>query len=821
MTTDQLIQFITFQRFCSNSKFIFLFIWLIFPWILYGQNLQITEFMASNSQTLADEDGEYADWIEIYNPTNQTINLSGWFLSDDKDQKDKWKFPPENLASDEYLIVFASGKDRQGDKMHTNFRLSSSGERLYLLNPSKEVVFSLEGKFPQQYTDISYAWVQGGWHYSDLPTPGAPNGENVLLTGPVFSHTRGFYEQSFNLVLSSPISGGQIIYTLDGSLPTENHGKIYRGPITINATQVVRAIARKEGNNPSRPITHTYIFPASVIDQTDTPPGYPDRWGLFSQINGVAPADYEMDPEITQSPDYKEKMIPALTSLPTISLVTDKNYLFSHSTDPDTGGIYIFTAPPTGGLGVGWERPVSFEYIMPDGSESVQADAGVRIHGGHSRVPEKSPKHSFRVVFRGKYGQKKLNHNFFGEDTNETFDNLVLRAGFNQTWLHWSSSQRELAQYINDSWVKHAYRKMGYLSAHQRFVHLYINGLYWGVYDLTERMDKDFMAAYIGGQAEDFDVIKDYAELADGEHDAWKEMMAIAADVSSFMRIQGKNESGEDDAAWSNYLNMESLIDYMILNFYIGNQDWDHHNWVAARNRQNPGKGFQFIPWDSERTFINPKHNIVEEDNFERPSYLYQQFREDVRFRELFSQRVELLLGSRGILSPDSVAASWQKLSSEIELAIIAESARWGDYRRDKHSHQSGKYELYTKNDHWDKEQLRLYEDYFPLRSQTVYQQLTEIGLAGDLQNSIKQHGAFPNPFSSHTSIYYRLIQARNVDISIYDLQGRLIQRLFTGLQTVGLHQTYWIPEKVNNGLYIYRIQLGAEQFQGKIFLYK
>ena len=791
------------------------------PLISFAQNLQITEFMASNGQTLADEDGAYVDWIEIHNPGSQSVNLLGWYLSDDKDQKDKWQFPSKSLAAGAYLIVFASGKDRKGSSLHTNFRLSSSGERLCLLDQNKQIVFSLAGKFPQQYTDISYAWIQGEWHYSDSPTPGAPNQGTPQLAGPVFSHSRGIFDQGFNLSLSSLANGGEIIYTLDGSTPSKTHGNIYSGPILIDSTMIVRAIVRKDNYSVSRVITHTYIFPSTVVHQTDSPQGYPNHWGIFSTISGQVPADYGMDPEITQSAEYQSQIIPALKSLPTISLVTDKGYLFSHSTDSDTGGIYIHTAPPTGGLGTGWERPVSIEYLMPDGSQNIQADAGVRIHGGHSRVPEKNPKHSFRVVFRGIYGQKKLNHNFFGEDTNEEFDNLVLRAGFNQTWLHWASSQRKRAQYINDSWVKETYREMGHLSAHRRFVHLYLNGLYWGVYELSERMDQDFMAAYLGGEADDFDVIKDYEELAAGDYTEWENMMAMAADISSMMRIQGKSESGENDPLLPNYLNLENLIDYMILNFYIGNLDWDHHNWVVARNRNNPGKGFQFIPWDSERSFNSRNHNVVEENNFERPSYLYSQFREDMRFRNLFSQRVEALLGSGGLLSPDSASARWQKLSSDIELAIIAESARWGDYRRDVHPYNSGDYELYTKHDHWDEEQSRLYEEYFPVRSEIVYQQLREIGLAGNPISSIETHGSFPNPLVDFTAIYYQLNQFSNVSVSIHDLNGRLVRNLLFAQQTAGLHQVYWIPDNVNNGIYTYRIQADGELMQGKIFLFR
>ena len=113
--------------------------------------------MASNTATLPDKDGDYSDWIELYNPTAEAIDLSGWYLSDNPDDLIKWICPQVTIESHEYLIVFASGKDQSINELHTNFKLSSSGEWIILTKPDGETV-QFELQFTGQYTDISFGF---------------------------------------------------------------------------------------------------------------------------------------------------------------------------------------------------------------------------------------------------------------------------------------------------------------------------------------------------------------------------------------------------------------------------------------------------------------------------------------------------------------------------------------------------------------------------------------------------------------------------------------------------------------------------------------
>lgn len=157
----------------------------------------ISEFMASNARGLADETGEFADWIEIYNPSPVAVNLEGWSLTDDAEELTRWRFPATNLAGGGFLVVFASGKDRRvpGARLHTNFQLSAGGEYLALVGPdgvTKTTEFA--PGFPTQVPDVSYGYAQSGSPpeyttsatavFFTAPTPGKVNLGGSAVPGP-------------------------------------------------------------------------------------------------------------------------------------------------------------------------------------------------------------------------------------------------------------------------------------------------------------------------------------------------------------------------------------------------------------------------------------------------------------------------------------------------------------------------------------------------------------------------------------------------------------------------------------------------------------
>ena len=581
----------------DNYKVFFLLIFLFIYSISIAQSVRINEFMALNETKLTDENGDFSDWIEIYNPSASSVNLQGWGLTDDNTKPLKWQFPAININAGEYLVVFASSKDRKtaGQQLHTNFNLKGTGEYLALVMPTGIAVTAFNPAFPAQQNDYSFGYYNGNYIEFSNPTPGKDNASSAgrIIPVPIFSQKHGFYESSFQLQLSSSISNAVLYYTTDGSVPSKTNGSLYISPITISTTTIVRAVAIVTGELPGKIGTQTYLFLNNVLGQTNTPAGYPAAWGPYTAITGNAIADYEMDPEMMKDATFAASVKKALTELPTISIVTDKSNLFSSSSDPNTGGIYIYTGAPitntTYDVGRDWERPISMEYF--DNDSSFQVNCGIRIQGGHGRRPEKSCKHSFLLVFDSKYGPAKLNYPIVGKDGIAEFENIILRAGFGNSWVHQDNTQRIKATYQEDIWTKDTQRAMGHPSGNSQYVHLYINGMYWGMYAPSERMDKEFAESHIGGNEDDWDVIKDYAEVSDGDIAAWNKMMTMAnAGLESnenYQFIQGKNADGTPDYLSESMVDVVNLADYMLVNFYGGNTDWDHHNWSAMRNRLN------------------------------------------------------------------------------------------------------------------------------------------------------------------------------------------------------------------------------------------
>ena len=550
--------------------------------------------------------------------------------------------------------------------------------------------------------------------------------QNLML-----SQKHGFYDKPFELTITDidniVSDGSKIRYTLDGSVPTAE-STVYNGPISINGTTILRtAVVGSEGLL-SNVTTATYLFPDDVLHQSDAPEGYPMEWGAYSTIEGIAPADYGMDQEMANDPVIASKIKEGLQSIPVLSIVTDKDNFFSHENDEEKGGIYIFTGPPVGDpTGNGWTRPVNAELFGCGHDFSVTC--GIRLHGGHGRLAEKNPKHSLRLVFKKEYGEKTLKYPLFGEEEPNKFDQLVLRCHFGNSWQHWMESNRQKAQYTRDIWARRIQRKMGWTSVNALYVHVFLNGMYWGLYNIAERVDDQYGKDHLGGKKEDIDVIKieeeggNHIEASEGDLEAWENMVETAAnayDDAYYYRLQGKDAEGNPDPSQEALLDIDNFIDYMLINQYAGNTDWDHHNWYAIRRKGEESQGFRFLCWDSELILDNPHENVLTKNNGkESPTGIFNHLLENKDFTKRYMARAKELLADDGMLGAKSTEEVWDSLYNNISTALYAEAARWGDYRRDVHPYQTPG-TLYTVDETYMTERNRLHEQYFPYRSSTV-----------------------------------------------------------------------------------------------------
>jgi hypothetical protein len=202
-----------------------------------------------------------------------------------------------------------------------------------------------------------------------------------------------------------------------------------------------------------------------------------------------------MDPDVVNDSRYSSSIKVSLLGIPSISVVTDMAGLF----DPSVG-IYV----NADGHGLDWERFSSVELINPDGSSGFHVNAGLRIRGGWSRHDD-FPKHSFRLFFREAYGVPKLEFPLFGDEGVSEFDKIDLRCEQNYSWANWSGEHNTM---VREVFSRDSQRDMGQPYTRSRYYHLYLNGMYWGVYQTQERSEARYASDYLGGSKEDYDVVK-------------------------------------------------------------------------------------------------------------------------------------------------------------------------------------------------------------------------------------------------------------------------------------------------------------------------
>ena len=594
---------------------------------------------------------------------------------------------------------------------------------------------------------------------------------------PRFDLPHGLYDEaSLTVGITPQGADSEIRYTTDGSEPTAQ-STLYTEPLLLTSTTLLRAVEVKNGSVVSPVTTATYFFVNSVLNQQNNPEGYPAKWGKYSQITGTAVADYEMDPEMTGDSELRPKIIEGLWQLPILSLVSDKENFFSRVNDEEKGGIYIYTGPPVGdATGHGWTRPASIELFGGPQRHDLTIDCGMRLHGGHGRLAEKNPKHSFRLVFKDEYGPDKLEYPLFGEDEPQVFKQLVLRCHFGNSWQHWMEGNRQEAQYTRDVWARRMQRKMGHTSVNALYVHLFLNGMYWGLYNIAERVDGQFGKDHLGGKKSDIDVIKieedggNHIEAAEGTLDAWEEMLETAADAAD----------AQSYAKLDTLLDIDAFIDYMLINQYAGNTDWDHHNWYALRRRGQDSQGFRFLCWDTEIIFENVDENLSAGSKHKgAPTTIFQGLLKNNDFAARYRARAKELLADDGLLGETSVVEVWDSLYNTISTAIYDESARWGDYRRDVHQYAYGAGKLYTVDKYYMRERNRLLTEYFPYRSKKVLTQilayvLEPTAIGATLKDNV-QYSMFNVQYSKDKWYTLQGIEVKQPTKGIYIRNGKKV----------------------------------------------
>ncbi|ABR46427.1 Spore coat protein CotH [Alkaliphilus metalliredigens QYMF] len=572
--------------------------------------LVINEVMSSNGYTVSDEEGDYADWIELYNGGEEPINLRGYFLSDDNTTVTKWQFPGVTIEPKAHLVVWASGKDMatEAGQVHTNFSISSQGEPIFLTRPDgRTIVDAIEVMAIPR--DVSYGRETDGdsqWVFFDIPTPGRSNnqvaGHEELLRGPTFSHVGGFYTDEITLALTTDESS-KIYYTLDGSEPDEN-ALVYQGTITITPQML-------EDHFPMQDIQQGDAPKAPLSFINTTAEDLSEEWG-YDRYRWVAPQGEQMMGAVVRARAYGEEgqasriithsyfvdeNIYERFDLPVISISTDSKGLFSYEE-----GIYIpgkvfyewrnqnptervigNTPANYNARTIEAERTAHIEFFEPNGVLGFSQGAGLRIHGGFTRAWAQK---SLRLYARRDYDQdnsfryevfpgatKAVNH----EPLNE-FRRLILRNSGND----WSVTM------FRDAFIQELVKDFNIDTQAHRPAIVFINGEYWGIHNIRERYDANYLETNYDVNPEDVVLINTSGPVVeegfpeDYEH------------FENMLRFLEENDIKEQ----SNYeyiktlMDVENFIDYQIAGIYIANTDWLANNvrlWRLRTEEYQPG----------------------------------------------------------------------------------------------------------------------------------------------------------------------------------------------------------------------------------------
>ena len=539
-----------------------------------GQGVLINEFMSDNETTIEDKDGDFSDWIELYNTSDSAINLLNYSLSDDASQLNKWGFPQVIMLPHDFLLIFASGKNSIDTiELHSNFKISSSGEKIFLSKTGGVIIDQTISI--NLADDVSYGRIPDGdinWFRINTPSPARTNNySNQFL----FSNEEGFYTSSFYLKIE-PLLNDTVFYTLNGSLPTEN-SNVFPDSILMDFNYFSPNIISEIRTSPEQNLISykAWESPRTIIDKATVLRCASFRNGI--RTSKTYTKTFFIDEEIFEK-----------YTIPIISLVTDENNLFSSDSGIYVPGVnYDSTNPEWSGnyflRGENWERPVHIEYFDNDGLLGFSQDAGIRIHGGKTR---QAAQKSLRLYARNEYGKKYFNYQLLPQKEITEYKRFLLRTSMG-AWGRQSIIRDVLAQDIS--------RNLDIEYQDFRQVIVYINGEYWGIHSIRDRIDERFIE-YTHG------IDKDSVEFYEDHNLHYENILEYIE--SNDLSINSNYEYVGTQIDLNNY------IDYTIAEQFFKNYDWPVNNIYAWRPNSNDGK-WRWIFYDLDAGFGEADYNML------------------------------------------------------------------------------------------------------------------------------------------------------------------------------------------------------------------
>jgi hypothetical protein len=607
--------------------FLLLFI-LILPFIAHSQ-LVINELMTNNVSAVMDDAYNYSMWVEIYNKSTTTsYNLSAYFFSDNLAEPKKWAPLSTTITAGGYVLLYFERSDIAG---HANFKLNPEGGVLYLLNNSAQVIDSV--RYPAQFRNISYGRKTDSenlWVFFETYSPKASNNNKFWSAkrcgNPVFTPTGGFYSSTINVKFENPAQGDTIYYTRNGAEPTRTNSTRYTpgNSISVTSTTVLRAKCFSAGKLSGDIITASYFI---------------------------------------NERNFK---------LPVVSIVTEQKNL----TD-NTIGIYVQGTNGITGNGMStpanwnqdWDRPANFELFDSTRTPRLNQELDIKIAGGWTRM---NGQKSLKINSRKKYYENKLNYDFFKatkpnmkyrsillRNSGNDFDHSMLRDGFMQSLV----MKRMNLDYI----------------AYEPAV-CFMNGVYYGIQNLRERTDEDFVYSNYGYDQEDIFIVEAMDMATDPEY----------LKLTNFISTNDITQSDVYNQVCE-MMDMDNFMDYFLSEIYLRNTDWPHNN-IKAWKKKDRGKwrwilydtDFGYNLWNNDYTHntltwalgeqsgTNPANNPWSTIMFKR-LVLNETFRK--RFIDKFAIQISCTF------QVNRANAILDSLAAKIATEIVYHKAKWGSAR--------------------------------------------------------------------------------------------------------------------------------------------
>ena len=601
------------------------FLLILLPYFGNAQ-LVINEVCSKNASVIEDEFGATSDWIELYNSGNTPINLDGYFLSDNEENPQKWQFPNKTITANSFLLIFASGDNLIDIFCHTNFKLSSVGETLILSNANGEEIERVE--IPPLSEDHSFGKIIDGgneWTYFEIPTPTSSNanGSNYQFApAPVFLTQQHFYENSASIEIAPCTQPNCVIrFTRDGNIPNEN-SEIYTTPIALDTTTCIRAVTFSDAFYPSPAATQTYFINTNHTLPIMTLTSEPDNFWDWER--GI----FQLGPN-------------------------------AEDTFPNFGANF-------------WEDiqiPLHMEYYV-DHELVMEFDVSTEIHGG--KTARTKPMKALRLLTDGDFPSTGLSYPFFYNKNINNFRRLVIRnasGDFNYTHFRDAYLQRYFIDENLDVDVL-AYQPMT----------VYLNGTYWGVMNLREKVDRFYLKENHGMDRDSIDLLEEDVIVIEGSSDEYfsNYNFIISNDLSV--------ASNFDIAA--SYFDLSSLTDYFIVQTYVNNTDFPNNNIKFWQPNSANGK-WRYLLFDMDVSMGRFGWTRAKSDNFnpllENPAenkfiYILLAFLENKDFKNHFISRYADLMNTT--FRPENLRAETDRTVAEIdeEMKLHFEKWTWPGY---------------------------------------------------------------------------------------------------------------------------------------------